>query len=82
MAKPTITVDAPNVRRLAEPDRHAVLVPPNDPETLASAIDRLLADPTEARRIGHAARSRVQQHFTWARHVDELTRLFETLDRR
>jgi glycosyltransferase involved in cell wall biosynthesis len=35
-----------------------VLVPPRDPAALAAALDRLLADPAERRRLGEAGRVR------------------------
>jgi glycosyltransferase involved in cell wall biosynthesis len=36
------------------------LVPPEDPEALAAALEELLADPEEARRRGEAGRRRVE----------------------
>lgn len=79
MAKPTITIDAPNVRRLATPEEHAILVPSRDPSALALAIDRVLANPVEAQRLGANARARVQAQFTWARHVQHLETIFAEL---
>jgi glycosyltransferase involved in cell wall biosynthesis len=40
-----------------------VLVPPRDPEALASAVLRLLSDPVGARRLADAARRRVADAF-------------------
>lgn len=42
-----------------------VLVPPGDPEALAAALGRLLADADERERIGRAGRARVLERFTW-----------------
>jgi glycosyltransferase involved in cell wall biosynthesis len=42
-----------------------VLVPPADPDALASAIRSLLEDPELCRRMGDAARRRVVRRFTW-----------------
>jgi glycosyltransferase involved in cell wall biosynthesis len=39
-----------------------VYVPPSDPVALRSAIQRLLANPAEAERIGKAARKYVEEH--------------------
>lgn len=39
------------------------LVPPEDPEALAVALARVLADPEEAMRRGQAGRRRVEEHF-------------------
>ncbi len=43
----------------------AVLVAPNDPGALASAIGDLLDDPGARARIGAAGRERVLRRFTW-----------------
>jgi glycosyltransferase involved in cell wall biosynthesis len=42
-----------------------LLVPPNDPEALASAIRRLLDDDELRRRLSAAGRERVLGRFTW-----------------
>lgn len=39
-----------------------IYVPPGDPAALRAAIQRLLADPTEAERLGRAARKFVEEH--------------------
>jgi glycosyltransferase involved in cell wall biosynthesis len=41
-----------------------VLVPPSEPDALAAAIERLLADPTLRRRLAAAARERVDAEFS------------------
>jgi len=42
-----------------------VLVPPGDADAFAAALAALLTDPDRGARLGTAARSRVQAHFTW-----------------
>ena len=44
-----------------------VLVEPDDPSGLASALDRLTADRSELARLGAAARETVAANFTWER---------------
>jgi glycosyltransferase involved in cell wall biosynthesis len=41
------------------------LVPPADPERLATTLSALLGDDQERRRLGAAARATVRAHFTW-----------------
>jgi D-inositol-3-phosphate glycosyltransferase len=43
------------------------LVPPKDPEVLASRLLLLLSDPTLRDRMGRAARRRVEEYYTWER---------------
>ncbi len=43
------------------------LVPPRDPEALANRLARLLADPALRKRMGRAARRRIEDHYTWER---------------
>jgi glycosyltransferase involved in cell wall biosynthesis len=42
-----------------------LLVPPGDPEALAAALRRALADPVLRHRIGAAGRARALSKFTW-----------------
>ncbi|MFT8245531.1 glycosyltransferase [Roseomonas sp. BN140053] len=44
-----------------------LLVAPEDVDGLAAALNRLLGDPEERRRLGAAARRRVEAHFTVGR---------------
>jgi glycosyltransferase involved in cell wall biosynthesis len=39
------------------------LVPPEDPEALAGALEEVLADPPEARRRGEAGRRRIEERY-------------------
>jgi teichuronic acid biosynthesis glycosyltransferase TuaC len=41
------------------------LVPPGDPEALATEIGTILAEPRWRRELGDAARATVEAHFTW-----------------
>jgi glycosyltransferase involved in cell wall biosynthesis len=42
-----------------------LLVPPRDPEALAARLQRLLGQPDLRRRMGLAARKRVEREFSW-----------------
>jgi MMP alpha-(1->4)-mannosyltransferase len=50
---------------VGESGRTGVLVTPDDPEALVTAIGELLDDPAARARLGAAGRERVMQRFTW-----------------
>jgi glycosyltransferase involved in cell wall biosynthesis len=55
------------------------LVPPSEPAALAAALDRLLADPTLARRLGEAGRRRSLENFSLAAQAAAFQRLYGEL---
>ena len=44
---------------------NGLIIPPNDPNALAAAIERLYRDRELAARLGAAGRARVVENFTW-----------------
>ena len=42
-----------------------VLVPPADPQALATALHSVLGDPARARRLGEAGQRRLAEYFSW-----------------
>jgi glycosyltransferase involved in cell wall biosynthesis len=59
---PLVASDLPALREILHHGQDAWLVPPEDPQALAQGIETLLADPTLARRLGAALRSRAAEH--------------------
>lgn len=55
------------------------LVPPRDPEALAERIAFILKHPDARRRMGRAARRRVERDFTWPTVADRTARLYERI---
>lgn len=62
--RPIIATDVPGCREFVRDGIEGLIVPPEDPEALATAIARLVRDPTLAARMGAAARRRVLEAFT------------------
>ncbi|HET6836557.1 MAG TPA: glycosyltransferase family 4 protein [Gemmatimonadales bacterium] len=70
-ACPVIAADAGGTAELLGRDGSAgVLVPPNDPESLAQETAALLRDADRRARLGAAARYRIEREFTLDRMID------------
>ncbi|MGN7870088.1 exopolysaccharide biosynthesis GT4 family glycosyltransferase EpsE [Paracoccus sp. 22332] len=69
---PVIGTDAGGVRELIAGDRDGLLVPPENPQALADAMERLMDDPTLRRTLGKAARQRIVADFSARRSADAL----------
>jgi glycosyltransferase involved in cell wall biosynthesis len=65
---------------LIEDGRTGVLVPPDDPSALASALESLLWSPARARAIGSAARDEVTQRYSFDRMVRGFEDLFLSME--
>lgn len=61
---------------LIEDGRTGVLIPPGDPEQLAAALRRLMANPALAATIGQTARAEVQRRYSFDRMVTAFERLY------
>lgn len=56
-----------------------LLVPPEDPSALVSALTALLSDQTRARTIGEAGRQRIRQAFSMQQAAERLEELYVTV---
>jgi D-inositol-3-phosphate glycosyltransferase len=61
---------------------HGLLIPPRDPEALASSLARLLADPDWARALGDRARDHVRTNFSLERLARDLNDSYDELTRK
>jgi glycosyltransferase involved in cell wall biosynthesis len=75
---PIVATRTGPVREVVEDGRTALLARPNDPDSLARAIRRLLDDRELARRLAAAARGDAER-FTWACRARRLHDFLETL---
>ncbi len=62
---PMIVSDFPYWREILEPYQCAVFVNPKNIEQIASAVQNIMADETEARRMGERGREAVLNNFCW-----------------
>jgi glycosyltransferase involved in cell wall biosynthesis len=59
---PVIATDTGAIPEVIGPA--GMIIPPGDPDQLASAVERLLGDPAERRRLGRLARARAEENFS------------------
>jgi glycosyltransferase involved in cell wall biosynthesis len=74
---PIVASAIPAVAEAVVSGEHALLVPPDDPGALASAIVGTLSAPEEARRRTLAAHARFHDHFTIDRAADGMAAFYE-----
>ena len=79
VGRPLVATDVPGCRDIARADLNALLVPVEDPEALANAIDRLARDPQLRRKFGRAGRELVEQNFSSKRIGRDVIALYQRL---
>lgn len=67
---PVVVTRSGGSREIVRDEREGLLVPPDDPEALAEAIHRLLADHALRARCSNAGPLRVAERYTLARQVN------------
>jgi len=74
---PVVSTPVSGIPELIESERDGLLVPPNDPASLADALDRLLTSAELRERLGRAARAEIEAHFSIDRSSTQLLALFQ-----
>lgn len=81
-ARPVVATRVGGVPDLVEDGQHGLLVPADDVEALARAIEDVVSSPDRGRAMGEAGRKRVYPAFTAERLIADLDRLYTELLRR
>lgn len=76
MGKPIVATAVGGIPEMIDSQEVGLLVPPSDPDRLAAAIQRLLADPAERKGMGIASKRRVAETF---RREDQISALIACL---
>jgi glycosyltransferase involved in cell wall biosynthesis len=79
---PCIGVQGQAMEEIIRHGKTGLLVPPGQPQALASALTQLLAQPELRRRMGQAARAHVTREFTWERVVERIAPWIDVAARR
>jgi len=76
---PVVAADVGSVAEAVIHEQTGLLVPPDDPQALATALSALLSDPPSRRRLGRAGRELVLDRFTAAHMARAFERLYAGL---
>jgi len=74
---PVVATRVGGVPELVEDGVTGLLVPPKDPDALAEALQKLIADPELRRRMGEAGREKALKEFTLDRMLRETEKVYE-----
>ncbi len=78
--KPVISCDLPSgVPYVNQDEKTGLIVPPNNPEALAEAINKLLSNDDLRGKLGKQARERVKKEFTADQMAAKTLKIYETL---
>jgi glycosyltransferase involved in cell wall biosynthesis len=79
MSRPVIATRMGGPLEIVADQETGVLIPPGDPQQLAEAVCRLLANPIELQRMGEAGRRRVEERFPVKEFGAKLSWLYDSL---
>jgi glycosyltransferase involved in cell wall biosynthesis len=78
-ARPTVATDVPGCREIVLHGENGLLVPPRDPEALASALRMLIENKEMRLRMGRRGREIVEAEFSVERVNAETLKLYEEI---
>lgn len=76
---PVVATDVGGVSEVVSDEQSAILVPPHDPQLLATALARMLEDPLLRHRLAEAAAARVTADFSPQSYTRSLIELYSEL---
>lgn len=79
MQRPVAATDTGSVAEVVQHERTGLLVPIEDPQALATAIEHLLSDPQRAAALAHAGRLHVCEHHGQKLMVQRVLEVYDRL---
>jgi len=76
---PVVASDVGGLSEIVENGVNGLKAPPNDPQSLASGIIRLLREPEFSRQLAGSALRRCSEHFTWENAARKVRSVYETV---
>jgi glycosyltransferase involved in cell wall biosynthesis len=80
LGRPIVATDLPSVREILADDVNGLIVPPDDPDAMASAILRLASHPDLADRLARRAFADVEA-YSWRRRAERVAALLDEATR-
>ena len=74
--KPAVVSTGAGVHEVLSDEMDALLVPPRQPEAIAGALERLIADEAFRRRLGSHGRRFVETTLSWRRYAESMLTVF------
>jgi glycosyltransferase involved in cell wall biosynthesis len=79
MEKPIIATNIDGITEQITDGTNGILIPPKDPSAIAQAIIRLINDRESGRKLGLAARKKVEQEFSVEKMVSKIEKVYLSL---
>jgi glycosyltransferase involved in cell wall biosynthesis len=79
MALPVVATNVYGIPDAVLDGRTGILVPPRDSDALAAALETLVADAAERRRLGESGREYVASQYDWRRNIAQMDRIYEDI---
>jgi glycosyltransferase involved in cell wall biosynthesis len=79
MGKPVVATRVGGIPEVVEDGVTGLLVPPDNPDSIAGALQALLGDPARRQQMGRAGRRRVLEQFDLNSSVEAFQQLYEHL---
>lgn len=81
LGRPMIATRTGGTPEAIEDGVSGILIPPNDPTTLASQLNELLSDAARRARLGAQAKERIRKHFMIELNVEATERVYRAIVR-
>jgi N-acetyllactosaminide 3-alpha-galactosyltransferase len=72
-----VASDIPGPNAVMEPGKSGLLVPKQNPDAIADAVNSLLADPEKAKAMGRKGRELVEQKYNWNVIGDRIVEIYK-----
>jgi len=79
MGRPVVATNVGGIPEVVIHEQTGILVEPEDSDAIAAGVVFLLSHRETARQMGEAARRRIEEAFSWERHVDAYDALYKRL---